>query len=65
MFLRFYYRFLSISSIAVPMMTKMTIMAMPVPKTYVSVIDAAGAVVGANVGCGCSTANVVSVVDGQ
>ncbi len=32
---------------AAPMMTRITIIAIPVPKTYVSVIEAGGAAVGA------------------
>ncbi len=47
------------------MIIRITIIAIPVPKTYVSVIDAGGPAVGTTVGCGSSTVKVVSVDDGQ
>ena len=61
----FYGLFLTVNNIAAPMITNTTIIAIPVPKTYESVIDAGGATVGANVGCGSATVKVVSEFDGQ
>ena len=40
-------------------------MAVPIPKTQVSVIEAGGAGVGVEVACGAATVKVVSEDDGQ